>query len=690
MIKNQRHLQVSMVLIMVTLSLSSLISNLTQGCVYTITQTGSHSNSFKDSSLTNIAISNTLSVSGNSSLTSLSLGGNLTQSSSNITTQSGSSTNQLKSTQINGTLTCDGNISMASGSAALRAITHAAGFLITQSGMGTNSANSNTLRNISRANGHVISQTGTNRNEMKGTNFSASISIAGAITQTSGSSTLRNISCNNITQSSNCSIIQSGVTSNALGSTTISELIASSSMSFPGSVTIPSATISDDFTITGDGRILQDQTSLTVNILKSTNIKSLEVEESITQNSGAVTLCDVVCDSLNTKEFNLLDSGGRIFVSDAEMRFLAGATSSIQAQLNSIVATDTDLQTDVTNLQTDVTNLQTDLTALQTNLDDISNHVTTTVQDQIDSIILVNSTQTDDIADLQEQMDDLEINHNDHVANAVLLTTDQSIAGSKSFTSTLTTNGIENSGWIKTETLSVNDILQIGNEGIFHGTKPVVSSSLSVSAETVGVLVGQVSIPAQCSRNVCFNIPVNLYSEVVAPISTTRIQVSDTITSITYGFLDKSSVTVLSGTAVYNRTLPLVYTYDVTPLSLGSFPVRLQSGTAFVRTTLPLVNVDKTYRLFLTVAGALIHDGGGVIGASRSYEFNSSLFPISSPSVNEGTYYKFSSSLKINSFAANMPTSFTPGLVSITETFSFSNNEITCGDIVCRSLRIST
>ncbi|RZK97273.1 MAG: hypothetical protein EOO89_33300 [Pedobacter sp.] len=213
---------------------------------------------------------------------------------------------------------------------------------------------------------------------------------------------------------------------------------------------------------------------------------------------------------------------------------------------------------------------------------------------------------------------------------------------------------------------------------------------MALSSGTVGMLVGQVSIPAHCSRIVCFNIPINLYSEEIAPNIATHIEVTDTITAIAYGFLDESSVTVLSGTAVYNRTLPLEYTYDVTPHTLGSFPVRLQSGTAFVRVTLPLVNVDKTYRRFLTVAGSLSHDGGGWIGASRSYEFNSSLFPITSPIANPGTYYSFSSSLTINSFSANMPSSFTSGSVSITETSSFSNNEITCGDVACKTIKISS
>ncbi|RYE59335.1 MAG: hypothetical protein EOP48_01210 [Sphingobacteriales bacterium] len=466
-----------------TLSLSSLISNLTQGGVYSITQTGSGSNSLKDSIFTNIsisgnltsnltqsgsniisqtgsstnqlkntAISGTLSISGN--LTS-----NLTQSGSNIS-QTGSSTNQLKSTTVTGQLGLAGNLVQTSGSNTLQAITMPAQQSIVQQGSGTGSGSQNTFRTINMpTNGHVITQGGNGSNTFKQSNFSAAVSIAGNLSQTSGSSTLLNLACGNINQSSGSSIIQSGTTSNSLGSTTISNLIVSSSMSFPGSVTIPSATISDDFTITGDGRILQDQTSLTVNILKSTNIKSLEVQEDISQSSGTATLCDVVCDSLNTKEFNLLDSGGSIVVSDSEMRFLAGVSSGIQSQLNSIVATDTDLQSDVTTLQTDVTNLQTEVTNLQTEVTNLQTDVTT-LQSDVTNLQTVNDTQTTNITDLRNDLDELQGDHDIHVSNSVLINSDQIIGGNKSFSNNLTTNGIQNTGSITTDQITITPAIK--------------------------------------------------------------------------------------------------------------------------------------------------------------------------------------------------------------------------------------
>ncbi|RYH04744.1 hypothetical protein EON65_46635 [archaeon] len=121
-----------------TLSVSSLISNLTQGDVYTITQSGSNLNSFKDSNFTNISISgnvtsnlvqsgsHVISQSGSGSNTlkntsgTLSVSGNITsnlvQSGSNNISQSGSSTNQIKATTVNGQLGVTGNIVQSNGS----------------------------------------------------------------------------------------------------------------------------------------------------------------------------------------------------------------------------------------------------------------------------------------------------------------------------------------------------------------------------------------------------------------------------------------------------------------------------------------------------------------------------------------------------------------------------------------------
>ncbi|RYH26289.1 hypothetical protein EON65_14790 [archaeon] len=616
-----------------TLSVGELISNLTQGGVYTITQSGTNSNIFKDSNFTNITISGnltsnllqsstyvitqtgsgsntlkntsvagTLNVSGTSSLASLSLSGNvtsnLTQGGSNIISQTGSSTNQLKNTTVTGQLGLAGNLVQSSGSNTLYEFTMPNQQSIVQQGSGTGGSSQNTFRTINMpTNGHIINQGGSGTNIFKQSNFSAAVSIAGNLTQSSGSSSLLNLSCHNITQSSNSSIIQSGVTSNALGSTTISDLIVTSSMSFPGSVTIPSATINDDFTITGDGRILQDQTSLTVNIIKSTNIKSLIVEESILQNSGTATLCDVFCDTLNTKEFNLLDSGGSIVVSDSEMRFIAGVTSSIQTQIDSCVSINTTQQSEIDNLQSD--------------LDSITDHVTSTVQDQLDSIVAVNNTQTTDIADLQEQIDDiiavndtqtnsiadlqtqindLEIDHDDHVANAVLLTTDQSIAGSKSFTSTLTTNGITNEGIISSSKLEIGDSIRTYKKTVQNFISPISSIG------TTDLLVCSFDA-VYFRRSVNLTFPFSIYMSMTNTVSTTFWLIE--IQSITLSLYKND---VFEQTLTYSSSWPhsnndiLISTNSLSMNTLEYFYATLSTNFDITEET------EANYKVYLTLA----------------------------------------------------------------------------------------
>ncbi|RYY45231.1 MAG: hypothetical protein EOO06_16825 [Chitinophagaceae bacterium] len=200
------------------LSVSNVNSNIVQGTTNIISQSGTGTNALKGSTFN----------------------GNITQASTNIISQTGSGTNVLKTTQvnnltqssgsaslldttINGDLTC-ADISQTSGASTLRAITQAGGFSITRSGTSTNSKNTNMLRNINMANAHVISQTGTGTNVFKDSQISTITSVGG-ITQSSGSSSLRDVTCDNITMRSGKSITQSGTTNNNLGTTTVSNLV---------------------------------------------------------------------------------------------------------------------------------------------------------------------------------------------------------------------------------------------------------------------------------------------------------------------------------------------------------------------------------------------------------------------------------------------------------------------------------
>eukprot|EP01031_Cornospumella_fuschlensis_P028209 gene28208-34063_t len=170
--------------------------------------------------------------------------------------------------------------------------------------------------------------------------------LNGSLTQTAGSATLLNVACGTISKPK-------------LGSQPYperdDEQRTRDDHYFQPSrdVTVPSATTSSDFSITGDGRLLQDLTSSTVNQIKSSNIKSITLEGNLTQAAGVSSLKMVTADSLDTKAFNLLDSGGAVVVSDTEMRLLDGVTSNIQGQLN-------DLATDVGNFNDHVsTNAET-------------------------------------------------------------------------------------------------------------------------------------------------------------------------------------------------------------------------------------------------------------------------------------------------------------------------------------------
>ncbi|RYZ97415.1 MAG: hypothetical protein EOP47_21705, partial [Sphingobacteriaceae bacterium] len=435
------------------LTVSNVNSNITQGTTHIISQSGTGTNALKGSAFS----------------------GNITQASSNMISQTGSGTNTLKNTQVNnltqssgsaslqditvnGDLTT-GNIIQTSGASTMRAITQAGGFSITQSGTSTNSNNTNTLRNINMANAHVISQTGTGTNVFKDSQISTITSVGG-ITQSSGSSSLRDVTCNDITMRSGKSITQSGTTNNNLGTTTVSNLVVLTSMEFPAEVTVPEATQTGDLTFTGDAKIVQDITSSTTNVFKDSSFKSMTVNGDITQTSGTATFKTLTCenpsysgdlltltdDSSATFEnvtinkelsvlgnttltnLSLLDASGNIVVSDTEFRRIAGLSSNVQTQLDDLSA----------NAQTQIDN------------------VSANIQTQIDDIIAVNDQQTTDI-------DDLRNDHDTHVSNAVLLTGDQTVGGVKTFTSHVLTNGITNTGSITSSTITVNDKFSVGN-----------------------------------------------------------------------------------------------------------------------------------------------------------------------------------------------------------------------------------
>lgn len=143
-----------------------------------------------------------------------------------------------------------------------------------------------------------INQIGTTAvNNLKTTSINGSLTCQSDIIQQGGNSVLKNVTCDNLTMNSNKSISQSGAgVSNSLGTTTISNLVVTSAMSFPSTITIPEASQTGDLTFTGGARIIQDLTEAgtNYNTLMYSKIAKVEANGDVVQTSGTATLQNTV------------------------------------------------------------------------------------------------------------------------------------------------------------------------------------------------------------------------------------------------------------------------------------------------------------------------------------------------------------------------------------------------------------
>lgn len=142
-------------------------------------------------------------------------------------------------------------------------------------------------------NGNINQIGTTSSNILKTTSINGSLTCQSDLIQTGGNTILKNITCDNVTMNSNKSISQSGSgVSNSLGTTTVSNLVVTSSMTFPASVTIPSASQTGDLSFTDGARIIQDLTEAgtNYNTLMYSKIEKLDVNGNITQTSGTTTI----------------------------------------------------------------------------------------------------------------------------------------------------------------------------------------------------------------------------------------------------------------------------------------------------------------------------------------------------------------------------------------------------------------
>lgn len=138
-----------------------------------------------------------------------------------------------------------------------------------------------------------IYQQGTNNNYLKDTYINGYLEVGSNITQSGGSTSLKDLTIDNLSMRENKSINQTGadVSNTLAGTTTTKDLIILNSVVFPASVTVPGTTTTDDIIMEGDSVIVQDLTTTTTkkNILRSLKTLDLEIDGNITQIKAGAT-----------------------------------------------------------------------------------------------------------------------------------------------------------------------------------------------------------------------------------------------------------------------------------------------------------------------------------------------------------------------------------------------------------------
>ncbi len=131
-----------------------------------------------------------------------------------------------------------------------------------------------------------IYQQGTNNNYLKDTYINGYLSVGSNITQSGGSSSLKDLTVDNVTMNTDKSIVQSGNNTNSFGgTTTMKNLIITDSIILPSNIQVPEFTTDDDIIMQADSVIIQDITTVTTNknILRDTKTQNLEIDGDITQ-----------------------------------------------------------------------------------------------------------------------------------------------------------------------------------------------------------------------------------------------------------------------------------------------------------------------------------------------------------------------------------------------------------------------
>lgn len=138
-----------------------------------------------------------------------------------------------------------------------------------------------------------IYQQGTNNNYLKDTYINGYLEIGSNLTQSGGSSSLKDLTIDNLTMRANKSITQTGtgVSNTLAGTTTTKDLIILDSVVFPSNVTVPGTTTTDDIVMEGNSVIVQDLTTTTTkkNILRNTKTLDLEIDGNLSQIKAGAT-----------------------------------------------------------------------------------------------------------------------------------------------------------------------------------------------------------------------------------------------------------------------------------------------------------------------------------------------------------------------------------------------------------------
>ncbi len=145
---------------------------------------------------------------------------------------------------------------------------------------------------LNQTQGGYIYQTGTNYNTLKDTKINGYLEVGSNLIQTGGSTTLKDLTVDNVNMNTNKGITQSGSgVSNTLGTSTITNLTITGSITFPSEVEIPGTTTSDDIIMNGSSVITQDTTVSTTkfNKFRYTKTLDLDIDGNLTQTKAGAT-----------------------------------------------------------------------------------------------------------------------------------------------------------------------------------------------------------------------------------------------------------------------------------------------------------------------------------------------------------------------------------------------------------------